>query len=309
MSLDTAVVELITAAVRIATPLFFAALGGILSERAGVFAVGLEGMMLAGAFGGVLASHLIGSSAAGLAASVAAGVLIALLVAVAAVRFGADQMVTGLAVNILAVGLTSFLLRGFAARGEAAIVRVPVLSAWPVPGLADLPVLGPVLFRQPPLTYAAAALGVLVAIFLARTRAGLTLRTVGENPSAAFAVGVDPVRVRVAAVLACGALAGIGGAVLSLQQVGTFTDAMTNGRGYIALAAIIVGRWLPGGTLLGCLLFGAADALQLRVQSLRLPVSSYVIQMMPYVVALVVLAGLGRSARLPAALGVPFRRE
>src|SRR5207247_2558288 len=309
VSVETALVELLAAAVRIATPLFFAALGGILSERAGVFAVGLEGMMLAGAFGGVLAGHLADSAAAGLAASVAAGVLLALLVAVATVRFGADQMVTGLAVNILAVGLTSFLLRGFAARGEAATLRVPVLAAWPVPGLAEVPVLGVVLFRQPPLTYAAVVFGVLIAVFLARTRAGLTLRAVGENPAAAFAVGVEPARVRLAAVLACGALAGLGGAVLSLQQVGTFTDAMTNGRGYIALAAIIVGRWLPGGTLLGCLLFGAADALQLRVQSLRLPVSSYVIQMTPYVVALVVLAGLGRSARLPAALGTPFRRE
>ena len=309
MSVETALVELLAAAVRIATPLFFAALGGILSERAGVFAVGLEGMMLAGAFGGVLAGHLAGSAAAGLAASVAAGALLALLVGVATVRFGADQMVTGLAVNILAVGLTSFLLRGFAARGEAATLRVPVLAAWPVPGLAEVPVLGAVLFRQPPLTYAAVVFGVLVAVFLARTRPGLTLRAVGENPAAAFAVGVDPARVRLAAVLACGALAGLGGAVLSLQQVGTFTDAMTNGRGYIALAAIIVGRWLPGATLLGCLLFGAADALQLRVQSLRLPVSSYVIQMTPYVVALVVLAGLGRSARLPAALGTPFHRE
>ena len=309
MSVDAAVVELTAAAIRIATPLFFAALGGIVSERAGVFAVGLEGMMLAGAFGGVLATHFTASIAIGLAASAAAGIVIALLVAVATVRFGADQMVTGLAVNILAVGLTSFLLRGFAARGEAAIVRVTVLPAWPIPGLADLPVLGPVLFRQPPLAYAAAVLGVVVAVFLARTRGGLTLRAVGENPAAAFAAGINPAAVRTGAVLACGALAGLGGAVLSVQQVGTFTDAMTNGRGYIALAAIIVGRWLPGGTLLGCLLFGAADALQLRVQSLRLPVSSYVIQMTPYVVALAVLAGLGRSARLPAALGVPFRRE
>jgi len=115
--------------------------------------------------------------------------------------------------------------------------------------------------------------------------------------------------VRLLAVLGAGALAGIGGAVLSLQQVGTFTDGMTNGRGYLALAAIIVGRWSPGGALVGCLLFGAADALQLRVQGLRLPLSSYVIQMLPYVVSLAVLAGLGRSARLPAAIGTPFSRE
>src|SRR3989475_6461477 len=207
--MDTAL-DLLAAAIRIGTPLAFAALGGVLSERAGVFAVGLEGMMLAGAFGGVLAGPLAGGAAAVRAASVAAGVLLALLVAVATVRFGADQMVTGLAVNILAVGLTSFLLRGFAARGEAATLRVPVLAAWPVPGLAEVPVLGVVLFRQPPLTYAAVVFGVLIAVFLARTRAGLTLRAVGENPAAAFAVGVEPARVRLAAGLACGALAGRG---------------------------------------------------------------------------------------------------
>ncbi len=131
----------------------------------------------------------------------------------------------------------------------------------------------------------------------------------GENPAAAFAGGANPLRIRALAVVASGALAGIGGAVLSLQQVGTFTDGMTNGRGFIALAAIIVGRWLPLGTMVGCLVFGAADALQLRVQGLRLPVSSYVIQMLPYLVALVVLAGLGRSARLPAALGAPWSRD
>src|SRR5262245_6634437 len=307
--MDTMVVEFLAASLRIATPLLFAALGGILSERAGVFAVGLEGMMLAGAFAGVIVGHGLGSLGAGLAASIVGGALIALVVAIATVRFGADQMVTGLAVNILAVGLTSFLLRGLFNRGEAPIIRVPTLAPLSVPGLAEVPVVGPLLFRQPPLTYVAAVAAVAVGVFLMRTRAGLTLRATGEHPQAVFAVGADPARVRTAAVLACGALAGLGGAVLSLQQVGTFTDAMTNGRGYIALAAIIVGRWMPLGTLLGCLLFGAADALQLRVQGFRLPVSSYVIQMMPYVVALAVLAGLGRSARLPAALGVPFLRE
>jgi simple sugar transport system permease protein len=301
--------EFVAAAVRIATPLGFAALGGILSERAGVFAVGLEGMMLAGAFSGALASQALGGSGWGIAASVAGGVLIAAIVALATVRFGADQMVTGLAVNILALGLTSFLLRGLFGHGETPTIRVPTLAPLSVPGLADLPLLGPVLFRQPPLTYAVIVLAVAVSVVVTRTRAGLTLRAVGENPRAAFALGADPGLVRALAVLACGAAAGVGGAVLSLQQVGTFTDGMTSGRGYIALAAIIVGRWMPLGTLLGCLLFGAADALQLRVQTFHLLVSSYVVQMTPYVVALVVLAGLGRSARLPAAIGVPFRPE
>ena len=301
--------ELIAAAIRIATPLLFAALGGILSERAGVFAVGLEGTMLSGAFAAVVTTHVAGSAGAGVIASAAAGAALAAVVAVATARCYADQMVTGLAVNILALGLTSFLLRGLFGRGEAPTIRVPTLTAVPIPLLGDVPGLGPLLFQQPLLTYL--ALGLVVALFvvLGRTRAGLTLRAVGENPTAAFAGGADPVRIRMLAVIAGGALAGVGGAVLSLQQVGTFTDGMTSGRGYLALAAIIVGRWAPGGALVGCLLFGAADALQLRVQGLRLPVSSYVIQMMPYVVSLGVLAGLGRGARLPAALGVPFVRD
>jgi simple sugar transport system permease protein len=307
--MDTAL-DLLAAAIRIGTPLAFAALGGILSERAGVFAVGLEGMMLTGAFAGVVLAYMSGSVWLGLAASAAGGAGLGLAVAVVAVRFRADQMVTGLAANILALGLTSFLLRGaVGGAGEAAIIRVPVLAPLPIPLLADVPVVGRVLFAQPPLTYGALALVAAVTVWLFRTQPGLTLRAAGESPRAAFAVGADPTRVRAAAVLACGALAGLGGAVLSLQQVGTFTDAMTNGRGYIALAAIIVGRWMPLATMGGCLLFGLADALQLRVQALRLPVSSYVVQMLPYAVALAVLAGLGRSARLPAALGTPFSRE
>jgi general nucleoside transport system permease protein len=303
------VAELLAAALRIATPLLFAGLGGILSERSGVFAVGLEGMMLAGAFAGVIATHALGHVGLGLIASVVGGGLVSAVVAVAAVRCGADQMVTGLAVNILTLGLTSFLLRGLLGRGEAPIIRVTPLTPISIPVLGDIPVVGPLLFRQPALTYVGLALVVILFVALQRTRAGLTLRAVGENPTAAFASGADPIRVRFLAVIGSGALAGVGGAVLSLQQVGTFTDGMTNGRGYLALAAIIVGRWSPGGALVGCLLFGSADALQLRIQGLRLPISSYVIQMLPYVVSLAVLAGLGRGARLPAAIGTPFFRE
>jgi len=301
--------ELLAASLRIATPLLFAALGGILSERAGVFAVGLEGMMLTGAFAGVIATHALGHAGLGLVASAVGGALLAAIVAVATVRFCADQMVTGLAVNILALGLTSFLLRGLSGRGEAPIIRVTPLAPVPIPVLSDIAVLGPLLFRQPALTYVGLALIVAMVALLYRTRAGLTLRAVGENPTAAFAGGADPLRVRAVAVVCSGALAGIGGAVLSLQQVGTFTDGMTNGRGYLALAAIIVGRWSPAGAFVGCLLFGATDALQLRIQGLRLPVSSYVIQMLPYVVSLAVLAGLGRGAKLPSAIGTPFVRR
>jgi simple sugar transport system permease protein len=301
--------EFLAASIRIASPLLLAALGGILSERAGTFAVGLEGQMLAGAFAGVVAAHFSGSLVVGLIASCVGGCAFGLVVAVATTRFHTEQMVTGLAANILALGLTSFLLRGMVGRGEAPVIRVPTLGALPVPGLADLPVIGPLLFNQPPLTYLALLILVALQVFLMRTRAGLTLRAVGENPQAAFAAGANPTAIRMAAILAGAAIAGLAGAVLSLQQVGTFTDGMTSGRGYLALAAIIVGRWMPWGTLAGCLVFGAAEALQLRVQAIGLPVSSYVIQMTPYVLALLVLAVLGRSARLPAAIGKPFVRQ
>lgn len=307
--MDAAVLDFLVSALRIATPLMFAAMGGIISERAGVFAVGLEGMMLAGAFGATLLAFSSGSPLAGLAASLAGGAMMAAVVALVAVRFRAEQMVTGLAANIFAIGLTSFLLRAIVGRGQAPVIQVPILTPWPIPVLGDLPWLGPVLFRQPPLTYLALLMTIPLALFLMRTQRGLVLRTAGENPLAAFAIGADPLRIRIWAVIAGGAIAGLGGAVLSLQQIGTFSDSMTAGRGYLALAAIIVGRWMPFGTVVACLLFGAAEALHLRVQAFSLPISSYVVQMLPYLIALVVLAGFGRSARLPGAIGVPYERD
>jgi ABC-type uncharacterized transport system permease subunit len=302
------ILDFLAATLRIATPLLLAALGGILCERGGTFAVGLEGQMLAGAFLGVVVTHLSSNAGLGLVASIAGGMLLAGVVAIATVRFHAEHMVTGIASNILALGLTSFLLRAMATGGGAPVIRVPLLEAWAVPGLAAVPLVGPLLFRQPPLTYLALLLVLPLGLFLFRTRAGLSLRAVGENPVAAFAAGSNPLRVRTAAILGGGALAGLAGAVLSLQQVGTFTDGMTSGRGYLALAAIIVGRWMPVGSLLACLMFGAAEAFSLRVQAFSLPVSSYVIQMTPYLAALLVLAGLGRGARMPAAVGQPFRQ-
>jgi simple sugar transport system permease protein len=299
-----AIVEFLAASIRIATPLLFGALGGLLSERAGTFAVGIEGMMLAGAFGGAVTTLLTADTGTGLAVSAGSGAAAGLVVAVATAKFRADHMVTGLALNILVIGLTSFLLRGLFG-GQAPVIQLPTLKAFPIPYLADLPGIGRVLFQQPALTYAGLALTLAISVLLTKTRTGLMLRAVGENPEAAFAAGSNPVRVRMAAIVAGGALAGLGGAVLSLQEVGT----MTNGRGFIALAAIIVGRWMPFATLLGCLLFGGVAALELRVQGWDLPVSSYVIQMTPYLAALAVLAGIGRGARLPAAIGTAFTRN
>ncbi len=296
----------LAAAIRIATPLLLAALGGILSERAGVFAVGLEGMMLAGAFAAIMGAWFCGSELAGVLAALAGGAAIGLAVALVAVRGRADNMVTGLAANILAAGLTSYGLRVVSGTGRAASIHLTPLPDWPVPGLARLPWLGPILFDQPPLTYAAVLACAALAAFLSRTQAGLMLRAAGEAPEALFAAGGRPLRVRTAAVVAGAAIAGLGGAVLSLQQVGTFTDSMTGGRGYLALASLIVGRWTPWGAAAACLAFGGAEVFALRLQAAGIGLSSYLLQMAPYLIALAVLAASGRSIRLPAAIGRPL---
>jgi general nucleoside transport system permease protein len=300
-------IDFLAAAIRIGTPLLLAALGGILSERAGVFAVGLEGMMLMGAFAAALGAWASDSALIGIALAFVGGATVGLVVAIVTVRYRADNMVTGLTANIMTAGLTSYLLRVLSGGGRPIAVHLTPLSAWPIPGLADIPVIGPLLFVQPPLTYLAAIGCVVLTLFLSRTQAGLTLRATGENPEAVFASGVEPLRVRMLAVTACGAIAGLGGAVLSLQQVGTFTDAMTGGRGYLALASLIVARWNPLGAALACLVFGGAEAFELRLQGFGVPVSSYVVQMAPYLIALAVLAGLGRSSRMPASIGQPLQ--
>jgi simple sugar transport system permease protein len=300
------VIEFLAATIRIATPLLLAALGGILSERAGVFAVGLEGMMSMGAFCAIVGAWASGSSFGGVALALAGGAAIGLVVAIVTVRYRADNMVTGLTANILAAGLTSYLLRVMSGGGRPIAIHLTPLAPWPVPWLSDLPVVGPLVFALPPLTYLAILGCFALDAFLKRTQAGLVLRATGENPDAVFASGVEPMRVRFLAVITCGAIAGLGGAVLSLQQIGTFTDGMTGGRGYLALASLIVARWNPFGAALACLVFGAAEVFELRLQAYGIPLSSYVVQMAPYVIALAVLAGLGRSSKMPALIGQPL---
>src|SRR3984893_8244477 len=265
-------------------------------------------MMLMGAFSGAVLTFVTKNWALGLFASALSSAALALIVAIATTRFRTDHMVTGLAVNILALGLTSYLLRGLFG-GKAPVINLPTLDAIRIPWLCDLPVIGHALFDQSLLTYAAFLLVVPMHLFLNKTRNGLMLRAVGENPAAAFSTGTDPVRVRVIAIVVCGAFAGIGGAVLSLQELGTFTDGMTNGRGFIALAALIIRRGQPFRIMFACLLFGAASALAFDLQGWSLPISSYVIQMTPYLLALIVLCGIGRRARMPPSIGTAFTRN
>lgn len=297
---------LLDAALRLASPLLLAALGELLVERAGVVNIGIEGMMLCGAFAAFAASVVTGQPAVGVAAGVAAACTMGALFAGFAVLRRADQIVVGTAINLLALGATGLGLR---AMFPVTVPSAPPVPEWPIPGLAEIPVLGPSLFRQTPFTVAAFALAACCAAFLARTRAGLRLRAAGEAARAADAEGVPVERVRVMAVLAGACFAGLAGASLPLAQSNSFTEGMTAGRGFIALAIVIFGRWSAGGVVLAALFFGAATALQFRLQARGLAVPYPLALMLPYVLTLGVLAVAGGRARAPGDLGSPYSRE
>jgi ABC-type uncharacterized transport system permease subunit len=291
------------AALRISVPYALAALGSSLSERGGVICIALEGLMLAGALAYTLGAYATGSPWVGLGAAVLAGLLTAWLHAEATVRFRADQITTGLGINLLAAGLTRFVLvRVFHSSSNSP--RVPGLPELPLGPLAKLPGLGAVLAS--PLVLLALALVVGVQLLLFRSVFGLRLRAVGERPEAAATLGLSVTAYRFAGVLLCGALAALGGAWLASEQH-SFTDGMTGGRGYIALAAMIVGKWNPVGAAAACLLFGAAEALQITLQGSGFP--SELLQALPYLVTMLALAGFIGRAVAPRAVGVPYDPE
>lgn len=289
-------IALIWSTIRLSTPLILAALGGLFSERSGVINIALEGMMLAGAFTAAAVTYAVGSPYVGLLAGMTAGMLIAAIHATACIRFKADQVVTGTAINILMFGLPAFLSGAF------------FLSSGSTPQLARVQLIP----RLPMLI--AFALVPLAWYVLYKTPFGLRLRSVGENPEAADAAGVPVARMRYAGVLLSGVLAGIGGAYLSIGQSSLFTRNMTSGRGFIALAALIFGKWRPFQTLLACLLFGFTEAISIQMQGVvKLPSGEDIpvqfIQMVPYVLTIVVLAGFIGSSRPPRALGIPYQKE
>jgi simple sugar transport system permease protein len=278
---------------RIAIPYLLAAAGGVISERAGLIALTLEGYMLGGAFAAVAGSYASGSPWLGVIAAVAGGALLALIYAVSAIRFRADQVVVGIAINLFAIGLTRFLLRLFFDSSS---------NSPRVEGFGGEQA-GTGLFSAlaNPLVWMGVLALPLVAWLLYRTPFGLRLRAVGEHPQAALSVGVPVTRIRYLGVLLSGALAGLGGAYLALDQH-QFTDGMTAGRGFIALAATIFGRWDPVRAGLACLLFAAAETLQIQLQGSQALPSQFV-EMIPYVLTIVALAGVVGRAVAPAALG------
>lgn len=295
---------LLQATVRMAAPLTFTAVGETYGERAGVINIGLEGLMLIGAIAAYAVAFATGNIWLGvLAAALAAGVFGALF-GVVTITLGANQIVTGAALNLIGLGLSSFIYRGFfSAVADRAIQPLP---AFKIPALSQIPVLGPVLFEQNILVYAAFLLAPLAAWVLNNTMLGLAIRSVGEHPKATATAGLSVHGLRYGAVIFGGMMAGVGGAYLSVAYANQFVENMVAGRGFIALAIVVFGRWSPLGALWASLLFGFTFALQLRLQAADVQVAYQFLQILPYVATIVAMILLRGQSAQPRALGIPY---
>jgi len=304
--IDVISVGLFAAALRMATPIVYAALGGIFSERVGIINIGLEGTMLISAFAGVTTSFYTGNPWLGVVVAVLAGGLVGLLHALLTVRFVGNQIVSGTGINIFALGFTAYMSQIiWGSRGASEGVRG--LGTWTIPVISDLPVVGPIIGSHSPLVYLMLLVTVLSYVVLFRTPLGLRIRAVGEHPTAAETAGINVIRVKFLCVILSGMLAGLGGAFLSLGHLNLFTRRMTGGRGFIAMAAMIFGKWMPFGAFGASLLFGLADALQMRLQSLGL-LPPQIILTIPYLLTVAVLAGAVGKAKAPSDYK-PYKRE
>ncbi|HET6797641.1 MAG TPA: ABC transporter permease [Gemmatimonadales bacterium] len=291
----------VAAAVRVATPLLFAATGETISERSGVINLGMEGIMLAGALAAALGAAA-GGPWAGMLAALCAGMVLAGIFALIVIGARADQIITGTAITLAAIGITGTIYRkAYGAAGAG--LSIPTLRPLAIPGLSRIPIIGSGFFDQPAPTYLAVAAVPLVWWVLFRTRLGLQLRATGEAAAMARAAGVRTTAIRVGSVLVGGALGGLGGATLVLAQVGTFAERMTAGRGYLAIAIVVVGRWHPGGVAAAALLFGLATALQFLSQALDVQAPYQLFLMLPYLITLLALAGVVGRVRAPGDLG------
>jgi ABC-type uncharacterized transport system permease subunit len=301
--IDTnAVVLLLAATLALAAPLLFAALGELISERAGILNINLEAMMLGGAFCGVWAASATASLFAGFVGAALAGVLIAAIHGVLCIALRAEQVVSGVALNILVLGATTYGVG--AVFGSNVSRSVETLTALPIPFLSDLPLVGRVLFDQTATTYIAFLLVPLIWWAINRTVVGLALQATGEQATAAMSMGINIRLVRWTALLTCGALAGIGGGQLTLAGLGTFTQNVTAGRGFIALAAVVFGRWTPSGAMVAILLFTIIEALQVRAQILGINLPYQFLVMAPYLATIMALALFMKSMKAPRGLGI-----
>lgn len=302
------IVELIESTVRMSIPILLAGLGELYSERVGIINIGLEGLLTIGAIGGFFGSYFTGNPWIGLFFGMLLGMMLNLVFGYATVSRNGDQIVNGMALNILAVGLASFIYRsyfGVITNPE----RVQGFQSVEIPFLSELPIIGPALFAYTPVVYLTFALIPLSWYFLYHTHWGLILRATGEHPKTVDTLGISVTRQKYIGIMICGALSGMGGAYLTLAYMNMFMEGMVAGRGFIALAVVIFGRWLPSGTMAAALLFGFTDALQLRIQALGFAIPYQFMLMLPYVLTMVALVGfVGRSVA-PASVGKPYYRE
>ena len=286
--------------IRTATPLALAAMGETIAERAGVINIGLEGSIIAGALAATIAAPGLGVGA-GTVAAMVAGLVVALLFALFVVTLRADQIITGTAISMLALGATGTIYRLLYGQMGAALT-VPTIGTMRIPGISSIPIVGRALFEQPAVTYVAYVLVPLIAWWMYRTHAGLALRAIGESPEAAAASGVRVTRLRTLAIAADGLLGGLAGATLVLAQAGTFVEGMSAGRGFIAIAIVALGRWRPIGVALAALVFGAASALQYFFQAAGTHAPYQLFLALPYLLTLVALATARGRSIAPAAL-------
>ncbi|WP_299922300.1 ABC transporter permease [uncultured Nocardioides sp.] len=303
------VVGLLAGSLALAVPLVFGALGGVLGERAGVVNIAIDGQLLFGAFAAAVVSSMTGSPWPGLLAASIAGALVALILGLFAISYFVDQIIVGVVLNVLVIGITSFLFSQVLAPNAADLNTSARFKVVPIPVLGDIPLIGPILFRQTPVVYVLYIAVAVVTFALYRTRWGLRVRAVGEHPMAADTVGIKVNRTRYRTILIAGAVAGLGGAFYTLVSVPQFNREMTGGAGYIALAAVIFGKWDPIRATLAALLFGFASNLQGVLSVIGSPVPSQFMLMLPYVVTIFAVAGLVGRSRPPAADGVPYRPQ
>ncbi len=301
------VVGLLGGSVAVAVPLVFGALGGVLGERSGVVNIAIDGQLLFGAFAAAVVGSLAASTWAGLGAAMVAGLVVAAILGMFAITYMVDQVIVGVVLNVLVIGVTSFMFSQVLAPHAAVLNDPPRFRAVPIPVLGEIPLIGPIFFRQTAIVYLLYVAVGLVTWALYRTKWGLRVRAVGEHPKAADTVGIKVNRTRFRAVLLAGAIAGMGGAFYTLVSVPQFNREMTGGAGYIALAAVIFGKWDPIRATLAALLFGFASNLQGVLSVIGSPVPSQFMQMLPYVVTIFAVAGLVGRSRAPAADGIPYR--
>ena len=296
------------AAIRIASPLIFATMGELICERAGVLNLGIEGIMTAGAFAGWITVYAGGDLWFGIIVAALTGIALGALHGFMTVPLGLSQHVTGIGVTLLATSLTYFTYR-IVLPEVTSPPKIEPFQPLPIPGLSDIPLIGPALFNQTPMTYLAFASVAVVAWVLYRTPLGLALRAVGENPSAVEAQGISVTAMRMGAVMAGSALMAIGGAFLTMSAFNSFFFEMINGRGWICIALVVFGSWRPGKALLGALLFAAFDAYQVRLQQITGGVIPYqIFLMMPFVLSILALIVVARRATYPKALMVPYQK-